>query len=190
MQWGILGAARINRSIIPALRAAEGHTLEAIASRDADKAAAAAAEWGIPRSVASYEAMLAYPEIDAVYIPLPNHLHVEWTLHASRPASTCCARSRSRCSVEDVDRLAAAAARTASRAEAFMYRHHPLIQPAAIARGAIGPLALVLGSFTFTLTDPTTSAWTRRWAAARSGTSAAIRSASRGLAGPDPEPSR
>ena len=61
MKWGILGAARINRSIIPALRAAEGHTLEAIASRDADKAAAAAAEWGIPRSVAGYEALLADP---------------------------------------------------------------------------------------------------------------------------------
>ena len=61
MRWGILGAARINRSIIPALRAADGHTLEAIASRDADKAAAAAAEWEIPRSVAGYEALLADP---------------------------------------------------------------------------------------------------------------------------------
>ena len=82
MKWGILGAARINRSIIPALRAAEGHTLEAIASRDAGKAAAAAAEWGIPRSVAGYDALLADPGIDAVYIPLPNGDHVEWTLKA------------------------------------------------------------------------------------------------------------
>jgi len=89
MKWGILGAARINRSIIPALRAADGHTLEAIASRDAGKAEAAAAEWGIPRGVAGYEALLADPEIDAVYIPLPNHLHAEWTVRAAQARSGC-----------------------------------------------------------------------------------------------------
>src|SRR5574339_1250018 len=83
MRWGILGAARINRSIIPALRAAEGHTLEAIASRDAAKATAYAAEWSIPRAFGSYEALLEAPDIDAVYIPLPNHLHAPWTVRAA-----------------------------------------------------------------------------------------------------------
>ena len=81
-RWGLLGTARINRAIIPAVRASARSALVGVASRSAERAASYAAEWEIPTAYDSYETMLADPAIDAVYIPLPNHLHVEWTLRA------------------------------------------------------------------------------------------------------------
>ena len=157
MRWGILGAARINRSIIPALRAAEGHSLEAIASRDADKAAAAAAEWQIPRAVGGYDALLADPDIDAVYIPLPNHLHAEWTIKAAQAGKHVLCEKPLALTLEEVDRIAAAAsAAHVHVAEAFMYRHHPqtLAVRELVAGGAIGTLRVVRGCFSFTLDRP------------------------------------
>jgi xylose dehydrogenase (NAD/NADP) len=157
MRWGILGAARINRSIVPALRAADGHTLEAIASRDADKAAAAAAEFGIPRSVAGYEALLADPDIDAVYIPLPNHLHAEWTVRAAEAGKHVLCEKPLALTLAEVDRIvAAAAAARVHVAEAFMYRHHPQTHAVRelVAGGAIGTPRLLRGCFSFTLDRP------------------------------------
>ncbi|MEO5821039.1 MAG: Gfo/Idh/MocA family oxidoreductase [Vicinamibacteraceae bacterium] len=157
MRWGILGAARINRSIIPALRAADGHTLEAIASRDADKAAAAAAEWEIPRSVTGYDALLADPDIDAVYIPLPNHLHAEWAVRAAEAGKHVLCEKPLALTVAEVDRItAAAAAANVHVAEAFMYRHHPQTHAVRelVAGGAIGTLRFVRGCFSFTLDRP------------------------------------
>ena len=157
MRWGILGAARINRSIIPALRAAEGHTLEAIASRDAAKAEAAAAEWGIPRGVAGYEALLADPDIDAVYIPLPNHLHAEWTVLAAEAGKHVLCEKPLAMTLAEVDRIAAAAAAARVHvAEAFMYRHHPQTHAVQelVAGGAIGTLRFIRGCFSFTLDRP------------------------------------
>jgi xylose dehydrogenase (NAD/NADP) len=157
MRWGILGAARINRSIIPALRAAEGHTLEAIASREADKAAAAAAEWGIPRSVAGYETLLADDAIDAVYIPLPNHLHAEWAVRAAEAGKHVLCEKPLALSLAEVDRIAAAAAAANVHvAEAFMYRHHPQTHAVRelVAGGAIGTPRVLRGCFSFTLDRP------------------------------------
>jgi D-xylose 1-dehydrogenase (NADP+, D-xylono-1,5-lactone-forming) len=157
LRWGILGAARINRSIIPALRAAEGHTLEAIASRDADKAATTAAEWGIPRSVAGYETLLADAEIDAVYIPLPNHLHAEWAVRAAEAGKHVLCEKPLALSLAEVDRItAAAAAAHVHVAEAFMYRHHPQTHAVRelIAGGAIGTPRMLRGCFSFTLDRP------------------------------------
>jgi xylose dehydrogenase (NAD/NADP) len=157
MRWGILGAARITRSIIPALRAAEGHTLEAIASRDAGKAAAAVAEWGIPRSVTGYEALLADPDIDAVYIPLPNHLHAEWAVKAAEAGKHVLCEKPLALTVAEVDRIiAAAAAAHVHVAEAFMYRHHPQTHAVRelVAGGAIGTLRFIRGCFSFTLDRP------------------------------------
>src|SRR5215217_7917280 len=82
LKWGVLGAARINRRFLPGLKAAANAELVGIASRHADKARQAAEQWGAPKSYDSYEALLADPEIEAVYIPLPNSLHVEWTIRA------------------------------------------------------------------------------------------------------------
>jgi xylose dehydrogenase (NAD/NADP) len=157
MRWGILGAARINRSIIPALRAAAGHTLDAVASRDADRAAAYAAEWGIPRSFAGYDALLADPGIDAVYIPLPNHLHADWTVRAAQAGKHVLCEKPLALSVAEVDRITAeAAAAHVHVAEAFMYRHHPQTHAVheLVAGGAIGTLRFIRGCFSFTLDRP------------------------------------
>jgi xylose dehydrogenase (NAD/NADP) len=157
MRWGILGAARINRSIIPALRAAEGHTLDAIASRDAAKAAAYAAEWSIPRSFGSYEALIADPDVDAVYIPLPNHLHAPWAVRAAEAGKHVLCEKPIALTVPEVDRIAATAAGAHVHvAEAFMYRHHPQTQAVRelVAGGAIGTLRFIRGCFSFTLDRP------------------------------------
>jgi xylose dehydrogenase (NAD/NADP) len=83
VRFGILGAAKINDRVVPALHASKFGQAAALASRDLEKAQAAARRLHIPRAVGSYEALLADPEIEAVYIPLPNHLHGEWTLKAA-----------------------------------------------------------------------------------------------------------
>ena len=83
VRWGILGAARIAvKHVIPAIETSGHSRIEAVASRDAAAAERVAAQFGIPRAYGSYEALLADPKVDAVYIPLPNHLHVPWSLRA------------------------------------------------------------------------------------------------------------
>lgn len=154
LRWGLLGTARITRSIIPALRAAAGHELTAVASRFAERAEAHAKQWSIPRAIASYEAMLADPDIDIVYIPLPNHLHAEWAIKAAEAGKHVLCEKPIALTVEEVDRIAAAAARHGVViAEAFMYRHHPqtTMLKQLLAEGAIGELRYIRGSFTFTL---------------------------------------
>ena len=155
LRWGLLGTARINRSIIPAIRAAGRSTLAAVASRSEDRARGYATEWDIPMAWGSYEALLADPSIDAVYIPLPNHLHVEWTLKAIEAGKHVLCEKPLALVPEDVDRVAAAALRqSVVVTEAFMYRHHPLTARvlALVQEGAIGSLRAVRGAFTFTLT--------------------------------------
>src|SRR5919112_4976652 len=84
VRWGVLGAANIAvRKVIPAMQRGERTQVVAIASRNLDKARAAAKTLGIARSYGSYEELLADPEIEAIYNPLPNHLHVPWTLKAA-----------------------------------------------------------------------------------------------------------
>jgi xylose dehydrogenase (NAD/NADP) len=82
LKWGLLSTARINRALIPPLRASNRNKLVAVASRTQANAEAYAARWNIPRAFGSYEAMLADPEIDVVYISLPNGLHAEWSIKA------------------------------------------------------------------------------------------------------------
>ena len=94
VRWGLLSTAAINDMILAAARASDDAEVVAVASRDAGRAAAYAERHGIPRSHGSYEDLLADPEVDAVYIPLPNSMHHDWTRRRSRPASTSSARSR------------------------------------------------------------------------------------------------
>ena len=82
LRWGLLGTARINRAVIPPLRSSPRHRLVAVGSRTSGTAEAYAREWEIERAHGSYDALLADPEIDVVYIPLPNSLHAEWTIRA------------------------------------------------------------------------------------------------------------
>ena len=82
LNWGLLSTARINRALIPPLRASKRNQLVAVASRTQESAGLYAREWKIPRAHGSYEALLADPDIDVVYISLPNRLHAEWTIRA------------------------------------------------------------------------------------------------------------
>lgn len=157
LRWGLLSTARINRSLIPALRASSRNTLVAVASRDAGRAQTYAREWGIERAFDSYEAMLDSPDVDVIYNPLPNSLHAEWTIRALRAGKHVLCEKPLTTRVEDADAIIAAARETGRVvAEAFMYRHHPqtLKVKALVDGGAIGEVRLVRGSFTFTLTDP------------------------------------
>jgi predicted dehydrogenase len=157
LHWGLLGTARINRMVIPPLRVSPLNRLLAVASRDASRAAAYAREWGIERAYGSYEALLADPEIDAVYIPLPNHLHAEWTIKAARAGKHVLCEKPLALTVAEVDAMEAAArASNVVLAEGFMYRHHPqtLKVKELIDAGAIGALRFVRGTFSFPLTQP------------------------------------
>jgi predicted dehydrogenase len=155
LRWGLLSTARINRMVIPAIRASARSELTTVASRTLDRAEAYAGEWKIPRALASYEAMLADPAIDVVYIALPNSLHVEWTVRALDAGKHVLCEKPLALTVADVDRVQAAATR-ASRvaAEAFMYRHHPLTAAAAaiVNGGRLGRVHEYKGAFSFPLT--------------------------------------
>jgi predicted dehydrogenase len=155
IRWGVLSTARINRLLIPAIRGGARSDLTAVASRTPDKAAAYAREWSIPRALGSYEALLDDPDIDVIYIPLPNSLHVEWTIRALDAGKHVLCEKPLALRVEDVDRIADAARRNGRcAAEAFMYRHHPLTDAveAVVKSGRLGPIRSFKGAFTFALT--------------------------------------
>ncbi len=154
LNWGLLSTARINRSLIPPLRASKRNHLLAVASRSQESADAYAKEWKIPRAHGSYEALLADPEIDVIYNPLPNHLHAEWTIKAIEAGKHVLCEKPLALSVDDVDAIAAAAQKHGRVvAEAFMYRHHPqtLKVQELVQSGSLGTLKLLRGSFSFVL---------------------------------------
>ena len=160
-RWGLLGTARINRMVIPPLRVSHGNRLLAIASRDTARATAYAREWGIERAHGSYEALLADPEIDAVYVPLPNHLHAQWTIEAARAGKHVLCEKPLALSVAEVDAMTSAAREAGvAVAEAFMYRHHPqtLKVRELVQAGAIGRVRFLRGTFSFPLSRPNDSA--------------------------------
>ncbi len=157
LRWGLLSTARINRALIPPLRASPRNELAAVASRGRERAEAYAREWSIPRTFGSYEAMLADPDIDVIYNSLPNKLHAEWTIKAAQAGKHVLCEKPLAVAVEEVDAIAAAAHKAGVVvAEAFMYRHHPqTLKVKEMAEGGrIGDLRLVHGSFTFNLTRP------------------------------------
>ncbi len=156
IRWGLLSTARINRRLIPAIRESERGELVAVASRSLASAEAYAKEWDIPVAFASYEEMLASDAIDAVYIPLPNHLHAEWTIKALDAGKHVLCEKPFALTVADVDMMVAAAERTGNvLMEAFMYRHHPqtLKIKELLEAGAIGDIKLVRAHFSFPLED-------------------------------------
>lgn len=155
LRWGLLSTARINRMIIPAVRASARSELTTVASRDIDKCRAYARDWHIPRTHGSYDALLADPEIDVIYIGLPNSLHVEWTVRALEAGKHVLCEKPLALTPEDVDRVADAVKRTGrAAAEAFMYRHHPLTHTVAdiVRSGRLGEIRGYKGAFTFALT--------------------------------------
>lgn len=155
LRWGLLSTARINRALIPAIRGAARSELTTVASRTLDRARDYAREWQIPRALGSYEALLHDPDIDVVYNPLPNHLHVDWTVRALEAGKHVLCEKPLALSVEDVDRIVDACQRTGrTAAEAFMYRHHPLTGAvqAFAGGGRLGAIKSYRGAFTFALT--------------------------------------
>jgi predicted dehydrogenase len=157
LRWGILGPGRIAPRLVRAVgRSARGE-LVAVASRDADRAAAFAARHGIPRSFGSYDALLAAPDVDVLYVALPNHLHARWAIAALEAGKHVLCEKPLALTVAEVDAIAAAA-RQAERiaVEGFMFLHHPqILRAIALAReGTLGRLELVNGTFSFFLTQP------------------------------------
>jgi len=154
--WGILSTADINRKLIPGAHASPKVDLVAVASRDAARAEAYAREWEISRAYGSYEALLADPEIEAVYISLPNTLHCEWSIRALEAGKhVLCEKPLSR-HVAEVEAAFDAAERMGRLlSEAFMYRHNPqtLRLQQLVEEGAIGELRLVRSAFGYSLYD-------------------------------------
>ena len=152
LRWGLLGTAHINRRLIPAMRATRRSVVAAVASRTADRAHAYAAEWQIPTAHAGYDTLLRDATIDAVYIPLPNALHVEWTLRALDAGKHVLCEKPLAATAEDVDRVQAVAlARQRVVAEAFMYRHEPMTARLLdlLSANAIGRVSHIAAGFTF-----------------------------------------
>jgi len=157
LRWGILGPGRIAPRIVRGVAGCPRAELVAVASRDGDRAAAFAAAHGIPRALGSYDALLAAPDVDVVYVALPNHLHAEWTVRALEAGKHVLCEKPLALTVDDVDAIATAADRAGRIvAEAFMYLHHPqILRAIGLARGgALGRLELVAGAFSFFLTRP------------------------------------
>ena len=154
LNWGLLSTARINNALITPLRSSKRNQLVAVGSRSQARADAYAKEKKIPHAYASYDALLADPEIDVVYISLPNHLHAQWTIKAVEAGKHVLCEKPITLNVEDVDAVKAAA-RIHGRvvAEAFMYRHHPqTLKVQEMAKsGSLGTLKLIRGSFSYVL---------------------------------------
>jgi len=156
VKWGIVSTADINRKVIPGAHASDKVELVAVSSRDQARADAYAAEWEIPRAYGTYEAMLADPDVDAVYISLPNTMHAEWSIKALEAGKhVLCEKPFTR-HPEEVTAAWDAAERTGLLlSEAFMYRHNPQTAKLAelVAQGAIGELRLVRSVFSYSLYD-------------------------------------
>ena len=157
LRWALLGCARIcRRGLIPGIRASETGLVRSIASRNAETARAWADEFGIPTAHGSYEAAVADPEVDAVYIPLPNELHKDWVFAAADAGKhVLCEKPLALDAAEAEAMVEHCRSRGVLLMEAFMWRHQP--RTAALRRlvdeGGIGTLRVVRSSFSFPI-DP------------------------------------
>ncbi len=159
LRWGILSCANIAvGKVIPGMRSSKRSEVVAIASRDSARAKTTARSLGIPRAYGSYEALLADPDVDAVYIPLPNHLHAEWAIAAARAGKHVLCEKPLAMTAADAQTIVDAG-RDAGIVlmEAFMYRHHPswVAVRDLVASGRIGRLVAVDSWFSYHLEDPT-----------------------------------
>jgi D-xylose 1-dehydrogenase (NADP+, D-xylono-1,5-lactone-forming) len=154
LRWGILSTANITKKLL-----GSGHDQQfvAVGSRDLGRAQAFASEHGIARAHGSYEALLADPEVDAIYNPLPNSLHVEWSIKALEAGKhVLCEKPMSR-HPDEVERAFDVAEREGRvLEEAFMWRHHPQVTRTRelIAAGDVGELRVIRAAFAFNAADP------------------------------------
>lgn len=154
VSWGLLSTARINGAVINAARASDLADVVAVASRDEDRARQYAEQFGIPRAHGSYDALLADPEIEAIYVSLPNRLHVEWTIRALEAGKhVLCEKPMDRRPAEVARAFDVAEREGLVLSEAFMWRHHPQTRRVEdlLHEGTIGDVRLVRASFSFPL---------------------------------------
>jgi predicted dehydrogenase len=153
VRWGVLGAANIAlNKVIPAMQRGRASRIVAIASRDLAKARAAADRLGIPRAYGSYEELLADPDVEAVYNPLPNHLHVPWSIRAADAGKHVLCEKPIALSAAEARALLAARDRTGVQiGEAFMVRTHPQWERVRelIDADRIGELRVIVGHFSY-----------------------------------------
>ncbi len=159
VRWGVLSTAKIGlNKVLPAMQQGQYCTIAALGSRDGTRAAEAAATLNIPKTYDSYEALLADPEIDAIYNPLPNHLHIPWTIKALEAGKHVLCEKPIALSVTQARELADTAARFPHLKvmEAFMYRFHPQWERAkAIATsGELGEVKTIHSFFSYFNNDP------------------------------------
>ena len=159
VRFGILSTAKIGRTkVIPAMQRGRFTEVTAIASRSEESARRAADELSIPKAYGSYEKLLADPKIDAVYIPLPNHLHIEWAIKAMAAGKHVLCEKPISLDADEVNRLINAAGRYPDLKimEAFMYRHHPqwVETRRLVEDGEIGELTTIQSFFSYSNTDP------------------------------------
>lgn len=158
IRWGVLSTANIGRAaVIPAIQNSSNGELVAVASRDPQKAREFAAKLNIPTSCESYEELVAAKDIDAIYIPLPNNLHREWTIQALQARKhVLCEKPLAMNAAECIEMEDAARRNGVQLMEAFMYRFHPQLQRVVelIAGGAIGSVRLIHAAFSFLVTNP------------------------------------
>jgi D-xylose 1-dehydrogenase (NADP+, D-xylono-1,5-lactone-forming) len=158
LRWGVLSTARIGiNAVIPAIQQSSNGVVAAIASRDATRAQEVAKALNIPRAFGSYDALLESSDIDAVYIPLPNHMHHEWTIRAAERGKHILCEKPFALNAAQVDEMIAAAKQHhVLLMEAFMYRFHPQFAKlkALIAEGAIGKVQTIRSAFGFFLDRP------------------------------------
>jgi predicted dehydrogenase len=159
VRWGILSTSRFAQTkVLPAWRRAEHVELAAIASRDLSRARTVAAEHGIPRAYGSYDELLADPEVDAIYNPLPNHLHVPWSIRALEAGKHVLCEKPIAMTAAEAETLLAAARRhpRLKIMEAFMYRLHPQWQQtmAIASGGGVGEPLVVQTLFSYANEDP------------------------------------
>ncbi len=159
VRWGVLSTAAIGvNKVIPAMQQAELCEIVAIASRDWSRAEAAAAKLGIPRAYGSYAELLADPQIEAIYNPLPNHLRVPWSIRALEAGKHVLCEKPIALSAAEAEQLVAAGERhpSLSLVEAFVYPHHPQWQRARaiVQGGGIGTLRTIQSFFSYFNDDP------------------------------------
>ena len=159
VRWGVLSTAKIGlEKVIPAMQAGQYCDVTAIASRNLATAQAAAKQLGISKVYGSYEELLSDPDIDVVYNPLPNHLHVSWSIKALEAGKHVLCEKPIGMNVTEAEKLLHAANKHSQLKvmEAFMYRHHPQWQRALqiVSQGKIGNLETIQSFFSYTNTDP------------------------------------
>ncbi|MBN2659329.1 MAG: Gfo/Idh/MocA family oxidoreductase [Spirochaetales bacterium] len=157
IRWGILSTANIGmKQVIPAMMKGSNCEIVAIASRNKEKAEEAAAELGIAKACGSYEELLSDPDIDAIYNPLPNHLHVEWSIKCMEAGKHVLCEKPITLTVEDVEKLMEARDRTGMKiSEAFMVRSHLQWLKARdmVRKGDLGKVQSIAGFFSYYNTD-------------------------------------